>query len=163
MTIIRMMVLSVLLVAQGPVWGGLEEGFEAVTRGDYNAALQEWRPLAEQGDANAQHNLGVIYEYGYGTRQDYKKAMSWYLKAARQGLAAAQYNLGVMYHNGEGVPRDYVQAHMWFSIAGENGIEEVTRNLDIVTKKMTSTQVADAQRLAREWLQKQKHPLRVGQ
>jgi TPR repeat protein len=68
-----------------------------------------------------------------------------------------------MYHNGEGVPRDYVQAHMWFSIAGENGIEEVTRNLDIVTKKMTSTQVADAQRLAREWLQKQNHPLRVGQ
>lgn len=152
------MVLSLLLAMPGPVWSGLEEGFTAVSRGDYATAIREWRPLAERGDANAQHNLGVIYEYGYGVAKDYREAMDWYLKAAEQGLAASQYNLGVMYNNGEGVTRNYVQAHKWFNIAGEHGIKDVSQNLEIVTKKMTPDQISEAQRLAREWLQK--HPKR---
>lgn len=152
------MVLPLLLALHGPAWSGLDEGFAAVSRGDYATALREWQPLAERGDANAQHNLGVIYEYGYGVQKDYKAAMNWYLKAAEQGLAASQYNLGVMYNNGEGVTRNYVQAHKWFNIAGEHGIKDVSQNLEIVTKKMTPAQISEAQKLAREWLRK--HPRR---
>jgi TPR repeat protein len=64
-------------------------------------------PIAEQGDASAQYNLGVMYANGYGVPQDYAEAVRWYRLAAGQGNAKAQYNLGLMYYNGEGVPQDY--------------------------------------------------------
>ena len=70
---------------------------------------------AEQGHANAQYNLGVMYEDGEGA--DDKEAVKWYRKAADQGHAFAQFNLGVMYHNGQGVPEDYVTAYAWINIA----------------------------------------------
>ena len=68
------------------------------------------RVRAEQGDADAQYNLGVMYDQGRGVAQDDAEAMRWWRLAAEQGLADAQYNLGVSYVTGEGVPQDYVQA-----------------------------------------------------
>ena len=85
----------------------------AFNRGDYKSAVRLLRPLAEQGDAEAQYNLGVMYDQGYGVPQDYAEAMKWYRKAAEQGDAEAQHSLGYMYRNGLGVPQDYVLAHMW--------------------------------------------------
>jgi TPR repeat protein len=67
---------------------------------------------AEQGDADAQINLGVMYFTGRGVPQDYAAPTSWYRKAAEQGDAGAQYRLGVMYAYGHGVPKDYTSAHM---------------------------------------------------
>ena len=72
------------------------KGLAAAQRGDYVAALQEFRPLAEQGDADAQYSLGVIYYNGQGVTQDYAEAVKWYLKAVEQGHESAQYNLGLM-------------------------------------------------------------------
>lgn len=69
-------------------------GLAAYQRGDYATTLKEWKPLAEQGDADAQYNLGVMYGDGDGVPQDYAEAMRWYRAAARQGNASAQYNLG---------------------------------------------------------------------
>ncbi len=100
-----------------PAWAGFDEGVAAHKRGDYATALREWRPLAKQGNAKAQHNLGVIYDKGRGVPQDDAEAVKWYRKAAEQGVADAQYNLGVMYDNGRGVPQDYAQAHMWYNLA----------------------------------------------
>ena len=77
--------------------------------------------------------------------------MKWFRLAADQGLAEAQYNLGFMYASGRGVPQDHVQAHKWFDLAGASGSEDGRKNRDIVTKKMTQAQIAEAQRLAREW------------
>ena len=75
-------------------------------------AVRLLRPLADQGDAPAQHNLGLMYDQGRGVPQDYAAAVSWYRKAADQGDAIAQYNLGLMYDQGRGVPQDVVsQAH----------------------------------------------------
>ncbi len=74
-----------------------------------------------------------------------------YLMAAEQGVAQAQYNLGVMYGDGEGVPQDYVQAHLWFNLAAAQGQEQAKKNRDIVAEKMTPAQIAEAQRLARDW------------
>jgi clan AA aspartic protease (TIGR02281 family) len=91
-----------------------------------------------------------------GVPQDYAAALSWYRKAADQGHAEAQYNLGVMYANGQGVAKDYVIAHMRLSLAAAKGYNGAAKalNRDIVAAKMTSAQIAEAQKLAREWRQK---------
>ena len=73
------------------------EGFAAYERGDYAAALREWQPLAEQGDADAQYNLGVMHAEGKGVPRDDRMAAQWYRRAAEQGDASAQNSLGLMY------------------------------------------------------------------
>jgi hypothetical protein len=70
---------------------------------DFATALRLFHPLAEQGDASAQSNLGVMYEQGRGIAQNYREAMRWFWLAAMQGDARAQSNLGVMYFNGQGI------------------------------------------------------------
>jgi TPR repeat protein len=87
--------------------------------GDYATALRMWRPLADQGSAIAQFNLGLMYENGQAVPRDYAAAANWYRKAADQGNASAQANLGFMYANGEGVPRDYAAAASWYRKAAE--------------------------------------------
>ncbi len=92
-------------------------------------ALGEWRPLAEQGNANAQFFLGVMYDKGRGVPEDYAKAMKWYRKAAEHGVAKAQHFVGVMYDIGEGVPQDYAKAMKWYRKAAEQGYAEAQTNL----------------------------------
>ena len=70
------------------------------------------RQAAEQGDGDAQYNIGVKYHDGDGVPQDYAEAVKWYRLAADQGEARAQHNLGMMYYKGEGVPQDVVEAVM---------------------------------------------------
>ena len=91
----------------------IDDAKEAYDRGDYEAALQTLRPLAEKGDASAQNNLGFMYDEGQGVPQDYGEALKWYRKASEQGHAYAQYNLGFMYQKGQGVPQDYVLSVKW--------------------------------------------------
>ena len=79
----------------------------------YATALEFWRPLAEQGHAGAQNNLGFMYDNGRGVPKDYAEAAKWYPKAAEQGHAKAQSGLGILYHFGWGVPNDSVLAYMW--------------------------------------------------
>ncbi len=112
-----------------PAWAGQDEAAAAYKRGDYATAVRELRPLAEQGDAKAQHNLGVMYERGQGVPQDYAEAVRWYRKAAEQGFASAQYNLGVMYGKGQVVPQDYAKAVGWWRKAAEQGVAEAQYNL----------------------------------
>ena len=151
-------VLLSLRLAAPVAAGPLEDAVAAYDRGDYTTALRLYRPLANQGSAAAQHNLGFMYAHGQGVPQDYAEAVMWYRKAAEQGVAAAQLNLGVRYDNGRGVPQDYVQAHMWFNLAAARFLasetenrETAVRNRDRVAAKMTVAQIAEAQRLAREW------------
>jgi TPR repeat protein len=174
--------------------GQFEDGIAAYDRGDYATAFRLMKPLAEKGDARAQHNLAVMYDYGRGTPQDYTKALKWYRRAAgqgspeaqhnlglmyyygqgvpqnyteaarwyrraaNQGMSDSQVNLGIMYYNGQGVSQDYVLAHMWLNIAASKYPASVKKNVndivhyrDIVDARMTPAQVAEAQRLAREW------------
>lgn len=120
--------------------------------------LKALKVLAEEGTAAAQHNLGVTYFKGRGVQQDYVEAMIWFRKAAEQNYAEAQFNVGVMYENGRGVPQDYVQAHQWFNLAAARfpaseteSRARVVKSRDRIASKMTPAQVAEAQRLAREW------------
>jgi len=79
------------------------------------------RLRAEQGDANAQYNLGKMYFQGRGVSEDYAVAARWYRKAAEQGEAQAQNNLAFMYSQGKGVPRDYTESARWYRKAAEQG------------------------------------------
>ncbi len=151
-----LLVLVLTCTLSTPAWAGFDEGAAAYERGDYETALREWRPLAEQGHAKAQYNLGLMYANGRGVTQDYGEAVKWYRRAAEQGLATAQYNLGVMYSNGRGVAQDYVQAHLWFNLAASRmpaggNRDKAVNNRDKVETGMTPAQVAEAQKLAREW------------
>lgn len=86
--------------------------------------LQKTLQSAKQGNADAQFNLGLMYDSGRGVRQDYTKAVQWYRKAAEQGNAKAQYNLGLMYANGKGARQNLVIAKEWFGKACDNGLQQ---------------------------------------
>lgn len=131
--------------------GPFEDAVMAYGRGDYTTAMRLFRPLAEQGTAIPQYNVGVMYENGKGIPQDYAEALKWYQLAAAQGGAGAAYNLGGMYANGKGVERNYVIAHMWFNLAAAKGVQGAERNRDGVARQMTAAQVAEAEKLAKEW------------
>ena len=121
---------------------------------DHGEAAKWYRKAADQGNASAQFNLGVVYANGQGAPQDYGEAAKWYRKAADQGNASAQFNLGVVYANGQGAPQDYVLAYMWINLAAAASTDtekKVAEARDSIASKMTPEQVADAQRLAREW------------
>jgi len=122
---------------------------------DYKEAFNWFRKAAEQGFGNAQHNIAVTYADGKGVVQDYKEAVNWFRKAAEQGDGDAQVNLGAMYALAQGVVQDYVYAHMWWNIAAANGEKGAAKNRGIVEEKMTSSQIAEAQKLARECVAKE--------
>jgi uncharacterized protein len=94
-------------------WADYEAGWQAYNRGDYGTAFREWLPLAEQGDANAQLLLGILYDRGQSGPHDSVNALLWFEKAAAQGNANAQVWLGSLCEAGKGVPQDFVQAYKW--------------------------------------------------
>jgi hypothetical protein len=118
---------------------------------NYAEAAEWYRKAAEQGYVLAQYNLGLMYAHGQGVPQDYPEATYLFQKSADQGYADAQDNLGTMYANGLGVPKDYVQAYMWFSLAASAGNHKAPSKREIAKGFMTADQIAEAQRLAREW------------
>ncbi|MGO9774104.1 MAG: tetratricopeptide repeat protein [Roseiarcus sp.] len=174
--------------------GSLEDGRAAYRRGDYATAMRLLRPLAEQGEADAQTDLGWMCANGYGAPQDYAQALMWRRKAADQGNATAEFSLGLMYSEGLGAPRDFVraamwtrkaadqghagaqlglgfiyregrgapqdyaQAYMWFDLASRATDSDIRmqggKNRDALAAEMTPSQIAEAQRMAREWAPK---------
>ena len=94
-----------------------------------------YRLAAEQGDAGAMRNLGVMYDVGQGVAQDFKEAVKWYRLAAEQGYAGAQSDLGGMYANGQGVAQDFKEAVKWFRLAAEQGNTIARFNLGLCFTK----------------------------
>ena len=149
-----------LLAEQGDVDAQITLGsiykYGRGVRQDYAKAVKWYRKAAEQGNRHAQVLLGLHYQSGRGVRQDYAEAVNWYRKAAEQGDAGAQKILGFNYKLGRGVRQDYIEAHKWFNLAASRfppGDDQkvAQENRDIVEKEMTPAQVAEAQKLAREW------------
>ena len=111
------------LSVSAPVTAGpLEDADAAIKRRDYTTALRLIRPLAEQGDASAQYNLGVFYD------------------------------------NGLGVPQDLVRAYMWFTLSAAQGKDGAAVFRDLIARRMTPTQITEAQKLAREWKPTKQQP-----
>ena len=97
-----------------------EKGLVAAKNGEFSIAYSAWYPLAEQGNADAQYFIGVMYV----KHQDDKQAAKWFQKAAVQGNVDAQYNLGMMYSSGSGVLQDDKQAAKWYQKAAEQGFAD---------------------------------------
>lgn len=107
-------------------------GAEAFNKQDYATALYEFQLLAEQGNADAQYNLGIMYREGLGVDKDYFLAKEMFHKAAVQGLSKAQNNLGMVYRSGQGAPQDYTEAFQWFYKAAEQGNSMSEFNLGLM-------------------------------
>lgn len=120
----RPVFLTVLLLLLAPLTFGADfaKGRDAYDAGDYQTALNEWQPLAEAGDANAQFGMGLLYGNGFGVPLDDDQALKWYRQAAEQDHGMAENNLGVMYANGWGVPQSDEEAFKWFSRAADHGV-----------------------------------------
>jgi TPR repeat protein len=112
------LLLAILAV---PARAGMDEAKAARERGDNATAIKELTPLATNGSAEAQNELGTMYKKGEGVAQDSQEAIKWYRLAADQGNAEAQINLGSMYDHGEGVAQDYHEAVKWFRLAADQG------------------------------------------
>lgn len=125
---------------------------------DYAEAVRWYRLAAEQGYAAAQAELGFMYVEGHGVPQDFAQAVQWLRRAAEQGHSDAQRSLGSLYHTGQGVPQDYVETHKWANLAAarfsasEKEMRDMAVSLrELIAERMTPAQIAEAQRLAREW------------
>jgi len=144
--------LTFLFLFSGSVYGDdFQDAWDAYTKEDFKTAYKLFLPLAEQGNAVAQLNLGAMYEFGQGVPQDYKEAVKWYRLSAEQKDATAARFLGRMYYMGHGVIKDYVSAHMWWNICGSDGEKECVKYRDMIEKKMSKQQIEKAQELARNW------------
>jgi TPR repeat protein len=116
-----------------PTWTIMGGGYQSYLKGDYQAAYNEWLPLAELGDAEAQYNIGVLFDEGAGVDQDLAVAADWYRRAGEQGFIDAQTNLGMMYYHAQGVERDLEEAAKWFRLAADQGDPEAVRCLALVS------------------------------
>ena len=120
----KLLITSILMLflISVPVYADdFQEGMDAYLWSDYKTAFEKWKPLAEQGVAGVQYNIGQLYGNGQGVKQNYKEQVKWYRKAAEQGIVLAQFNLGTLYREGKRVSQDYKEALKWFQLAAEQG------------------------------------------
>ena len=128
-----------------------KKGATAFESGNLTMAVQEWTPLARQGDFRAQSMLCALYS---GPLKDYINAFSWCKIAAERGSARAQAQLSYMYALGEGTLRNRIYAYMWGEISAANGIQRGGKIRDLVMKLMTSNEIAKAQTSAHNCVRK---------
>lgn len=144
--------ICLLLYGNDPVASDtLESGEAAFQRNDAALAMELLLPLAERGSARAQFLVGDMHRIGMGVPQNYPLAVKWISKAAGNGEPTAQFVLGLMYYRGTGVPQDYVLAHKWSNLSSASGSVAGSVTREALEAKMTPEQIAEAQRLAREW------------
>ncbi len=147
-------VLVLALALSVPVLAAdFEAGLAAFDRGDYETALEEWRPLAEQGDADAQYYLGNMYTSGWGVPRDLAEAAYWYGMAAAQEHAEAQFSLGDSYDHGD-IPRDLAEAAKWYRKAADQGHADAMVMLGLMYQAGRGVPQDDAE--AAKWLDRAK-------
>jgi TPR repeat protein len=118
----------------------------------WNKEAAKWyRLAADQGDAEAQCNLGILYHEGQGVAQNNILAVKWLLLTANQRNADTQRILGTLHEQGHGVARSYVRALMWYKLAAMSGDEEAPEHIDSIKNLMTPTQRAEADKSASDW------------
>ena len=122
-----------ILLQWSSVWAAnYEEGKKAYLDKDYEKALSILKPLAEQGDSQAQVTLGLMYDFGRGVRKDATEAIEWYIKAAEQGISVVQHDVGVKYFQGQGVEQNYLKAAYWWEQSANSGLADSQFNLGLL-------------------------------
>ena len=147
--------IAIVLLFGTSAFADFATGVTAYKSGDFETALKEWRPLADQGYADAQWALASMYQYGDGVRQNYATAFKWYKLAAEQGNAIAQNSLGEMYRQGQGVSQDRIRALMWFNVYASKLPELEASSRNTFEQNMSVTDLSLAQDLARECVAKE--------
>lgn len=122
----------------------------AFQRGDYATVLRILRPKAAAGNPSAEHNLGFMYEKGYGVPRNPSLAASWYRKSADQGYPAGQLALGRLYFEGVGIQRDLVEAYKWMYLAGR-GTAKAFQYINVIGNMLTYDQMSEAMRRGQMW------------
>lgn len=120
------------LAEHGDVEAQLEVGLFFDRAEAYAEAAVWYRQAAEQGQSQAQNNLGVLYKDGQGVEQDYEEAARWFRLAAAEGSVLAQSNLAWLYQTGRGVKKDYAEARRLYLLAAENGHAAAQNNLGMM-------------------------------
>jgi len=127
---------------------------------DAREALRWYRLAGENGYVAAQLLLADTYYKGNGVAVDHREAAKWYQQAAQQGDPFGQFFLANLYLNGQGVVRDPVKAYMWFYLASAHEDSNTRANADLakrrVAESLTESEIAEAERLAQEWTEKQR-------
>ena len=119
---------------------------------DHHFAVQLYEESAENGDIDAQYKLGLLYLTGNGALQDFAEAAKWLKLAAEQGYALAQYELGLIYRSGYGLAIDQVQSYVWLNLAAAAGVQQAVGARDDVMRSLNTKQLAQAQKISRDWL-----------
>ena len=132
-------------------WSDYQEAIDAFDAGDVLSALKEFQALADENDARGQYGLAIMYDLGEGVLQNSEQAAKWYQLSAEQGYAEAQTDLGLAYALGQGVPKDFVVAYAWLNLAAAKGVERAAKPRSIVKRRLTAGQIAEAQRLSRQF------------
>ncbi|MDD4869488.1 MAG: tetratricopeptide repeat protein [Kiritimatiellae bacterium] len=127
---------------------------------NYTEAAKWYLKAAEQGNASAQCHLGVMYCSGNGMKRNYEEAYKWFQKGADQNDEAAQLNLSKMYIDGVGVRQNYIEAYKWLILVTTKGFPPAIKSRDDLLKKMTPEQIAEGQKLAKEWKPKMERKLK---
>jgi TPR repeat protein len=109
-----------------------EEGKQAYLNKDYESALKILKPLAEEGNSQAQITLGLMYDYGHGVEKDQAESIKWYRMAAEQGVPLVQHDIGVKYFQGQGVEQNYLEAAKWWELSANAGIADSQFNLGLM-------------------------------
>lgn len=142
--IASIIIASALLTAQ-PAFAGLEEGRDFMEANDFNAAMQEFLPLARSGNADAEELIGVMYALGLGVERDDERAFEWYLRSSLKGHPGAQSGIGWYYEVGRGMPApDLVRAYTWYVLSAIGGDPDAAISQEEVVKKMTKEQIDKA-------------------
>jgi uncharacterized protein len=119
---------------------------------DHRFTVRLYQEAAINGDADSQYKLGLLYLTGNGALQDFAEAAKWLQQAAEQGYGPAQYELGLIYRNGYGLPTDHVQSYVWLNLAAAAGVQQAMAARDEVMRALSSKQLAQAQKISRDWL-----------
>ena len=145
------LILAFLITLSLPVLAqNFNMGRAAFEAGDYAAAKKILMPLANAGNADAQYNLGLMYEQGAGVAQSWAESAVWQKLAAKQGHVKSQYDLSIKHITGTGVLMDAVMGYMWANIASANGYSGASEIRDGIAKSMTAATIQEAQAMARE-------------
>ncbi|MCG8325783.1 MAG: sel1 repeat family protein [Thiotrichales bacterium] len=133
---------------------GMDDPKLAFAEGDFETSYQLWKPLAEEGNPEAENYLGVHYYTGLGVKRDYAKALHWYESAARKGFPSAQRHYGDMFMNGHGTQQDFYKAFLWYFAASQQGNDEAKLKLESLTagNKLTPNQQMHAKIDANEFI-----------
>ncbi|HBF34143.1 TPA: hypothetical protein DDW35_06230 [Candidatus Sumerlaeota bacterium] len=118
------------------------------------SALPEIQKSATADNAEAQYQMGICYDQGYGVRKDFAQAVKWYTRAAEQGHADAQCALGLCHANGKGVSSDLVKAYMWLSLSAAGNVQVGAEHCKRLEKKMNASQVTEAKQLVKAFVPK---------